>query len=527
MRRCPDDPPSIAILGLILAAMVFALVDWGVYNFDIWWHLKTGWLIWQEGTVPTADPFSYTAAGAPWFNHEWGFQVVAWPIYALLGEAGLTLVKLALTGLIAAALFRTIRLLTNSPAAALAGTLLVLWGMADRVMARPFLVTLALLALFAAILHRATRERTRWLWALPPLALLWSNMHGGGILAPALVGAVALGEEFQSRLHRDRPLAWPDRRRLWIITGLTTLALLLSPYGEEAVGFTLFEHLRMTAVLQYTQEWLPLLDSRLNHLLPILLARACLLLVPIAYLLNRKRFRFSHLLLTLLSFVLIAHGKRFVPHLLIINVPILFFNLRPLAARVAGDAHRRVAGAWITTVAAALLVIAFNLFGVPLTVEGQTLHESSLCGKEVFQPKALVDFLDRYDLHGRAFNDMAMGGYLIFRRWPGDRVFLDGRTPVYGDDFYRRFVNAINIPTSFATLDDEYDFDLLLFQAAAAWEQRALHAALAENPDWHLVFFRCEGLVYIKERPGNRALIEKLRITPHPIVEAMKRKQSS
>src|SRR6266542_6129141 len=32
---------------------------------DFWWHISTGRWIWQNGTLPASDPFSYTASLEP------------------------------------------------------------------------------------------------------------------------------------------------------------------------------------------------------------------------------------------------------------------------------------------------------------------------------------------------------------------------------------------------------------------------------------------------------------------------------
>jgi len=38
---------------------------------DVSWHIATGEWILNHRTIPTADPFSYTAAGQPWVVTEW------------------------------------------------------------------------------------------------------------------------------------------------------------------------------------------------------------------------------------------------------------------------------------------------------------------------------------------------------------------------------------------------------------------------------------------------------------------------
>ena len=48
---------------------------------DMWWHLKTGEVIWTTHSIPTTDLFSYTTNHHAWVPHEWLSQVL---MYGLL-----------------------------------------------------------------------------------------------------------------------------------------------------------------------------------------------------------------------------------------------------------------------------------------------------------------------------------------------------------------------------------------------------------------------------------------------------------
>ena len=67
-RRVAEDRRFL--FAVTLAASVCAYLG-PIAAFDLWWHLKAGGMILQSGAVPHADPFSFTAAGAPWTYHSW------------------------------------------------------------------------------------------------------------------------------------------------------------------------------------------------------------------------------------------------------------------------------------------------------------------------------------------------------------------------------------------------------------------------------------------------------------------------
>jgi hypothetical protein len=79
----PDDRGHQAHSAIPLLIVVAALAagavigSYQIANTSIGWHLASGRWILSERAVPRADPFSLTAAGTPWLDHEWLFQVVA------------------------------------------------------------------------------------------------------------------------------------------------------------------------------------------------------------------------------------------------------------------------------------------------------------------------------------------------------------------------------------------------------------------------------------------------------------------
>ena len=63
---------------------------------DLWGHLKFGEAAWVQKALPSTDPYSYTAQGLPWINHEWLAEIIYYLIYTALGSTGLLIFKLTL-----------------------------------------------------------------------------------------------------------------------------------------------------------------------------------------------------------------------------------------------------------------------------------------------------------------------------------------------------------------------------------------------------------------------------------------------
>src|SRR5579884_1656301 len=67
------------LLCCVLATVVYLGVPRTISDPDIWWHLRDAQILINTHHVIRQDFFSYTAAGAPWMNHEWLAEL---PFYA-------------------------------------------------------------------------------------------------------------------------------------------------------------------------------------------------------------------------------------------------------------------------------------------------------------------------------------------------------------------------------------------------------------------------------------------------------------
>jgi len=382
-----------------------------------------------------------------------------------------------------------------------------------------------LLAAFLLILHRYVREGTRWVWALPPMQVIWINTHGGALLGVEIAFAFALGETLQAlcrgRMGGPAPMDRGRRQRLWIVAFACLAACAVNPWGMGVLRFAV-RHMRMESILSWTSEWLPALHPQNDIIITQYIGLAAAAGALFSFILNARNARLSCLIVSALTSLLLIKGLRFTPDVLIANLPILALNLseRFPSARISG-----ARASW-AAVAAAFLISAFAVsFGLPLTTKGEMQHGLGLGAARHSAPSGLVDFLKENDIRGRILNDMALGGYLIFRRWPGERVFIDGRTPVYGDRFFKDYVEALKNGRNFDEYVKRYNVDYLVFASFMAWDQREIHRRLWEGPDWRLVYAEYDGMVYLKETPGSQEKIRRLALPRNPVVDLIKQEE--
>ena len=61
---------------LAIALPVLAALIAPMSTVDLTYHLRAGAEILDSGAIPTVDTWTFTAAGQPWFDQQWGAQVV-------------------------------------------------------------------------------------------------------------------------------------------------------------------------------------------------------------------------------------------------------------------------------------------------------------------------------------------------------------------------------------------------------------------------------------------------------------------
>lgn len=503
-----------------LAAVLVAWCVRRIGDFDIWWHLAYGRLILARGAVPRVDEFSFTAAGAGRVDPEWLFQAIVAALHAVGGTAALVLAKTALLLAVAWLVLRFVErelALRAVPAVALVAPFLLAgrW----RFIERPELATIALAAVLVATLLRR-RERAPATLALlwvPLLFALWANLHAGIIVGAGVLALFALGRSLEPWLARrgaaPPALGRPSAAQGWGLLALSLLASLANPFGWRVwkVPFELTA-LHEAGVFRNLEWALPRWPAHW-------LFFATLLATAAALLTRRRRPDLAALLPLLL---LAALALRYVRNLglwgclapLLLAAALAERDGQGAVARTLSGALARVRPALATAVLlglAAAFLAGDQPFPRGVTIDAQRL------------PVAAVDRLEELQPQGQLLNTHAFGGYLIWRRAPEHRVFLDGRDDLYAD-FRRRLGRAVLDSRLWFPLLDELEIGAtLLGYEQAGTEVRQVDAAgrvtgTIRQPwsvtyfppdEWALVYFDDVAMIHLRRTPAHAERIAR------------------
>jgi len=119
-------------------------------------------------------------------------------------------------------------------------------------------------------------------------------------------------------------------------------------------------------------------------------------------------------------------------------------------------------------------------------------------------PVAAVEFIKKERITGNMFNNDEFGDYLIFTAWPVYRVFMDGRSDMYGMKFGSDYLTVANAQRGWKGVLEKYKISWVLFDT-----QSPLSAALLEQSDWQPIYSDRVATIFIKKISANADLLER------------------
>ncbi len=190
----------IAGYGLFFLCGVLVQID----SYDVWWHLHIGRYIVSTHTIPTVDHFTRLGDGRPYLDSHWLFQVLLYLLTRLFGTVGLSVYQAVVYGL----LFLSYLLIPRRGRDRLSGLVITLsigaigiCAISSRFLPRPEAITYLMITSIILIFELYRRRKTRLVYFIPFLMLLWENCHALFVIGYFLIGAYLI----DSVLARFRP----------------------------------------------------------------------------------------------------------------------------------------------------------------------------------------------------------------------------------------------------------------------------------------------------------------------------------
>lgn len=469
----------------------------GILNVDgdLPRHLLVGNLILHTGQVPTTDLFSYRTIGHPSIPHEWLAEVIFAISFNWLGLNGVVLLTALLITLAFAIVYYDAFRRSGSLFTAVFFTFLSTITAAIHFLPRPHLFTFVLLAAWIAILERIRAGQFRWWEFLPIVMLLWVNLHGMFVLGVAVWLIYLAGSLLENPIR-----GWIKNGQIRSIFfgGIISLPVtLLSPSGI-GIWKTVFE----LAGDSYITSVIPEYQSANFHepgTWPFILMLALLLL---AFSRVSQKIAWTHSLLAIVFTGFALYSSRMIPIFAILAAPIeteLFASWMrdetwaekwmAFEERISAIDKTANGAIWL----AALIAAAALLFASGQKIDPQ--HKGNTFDPRVF-PVHAVAWLKSHPQNGHMFNDFNWGGYILLELWPGQQIFIDGHTHIYGDALTREYENALTVSEGWENILSKYQI---------TWAILPLNSSLAralQGRGWQVLYQDSTAIIL---RIGNGA----------------------
>lgn len=500
--------PSLTDFAFLLPPFILFFILQGTEHLfsdgDTGWQIRTGDWILQHHAVPKTDLFSFTKPHQAWFAWEWGSDIGLSLLHQSAGLAGVAFATVLLLGLTAALLFRLIRRVSGNDFLSFGFAVLAVCGSILHWLARPHLVSWFFALLFSHAILSAERGHRRPLYWLPLAMLLWTNLHGGFFIGIALLLASVLGSVAQAITYNSEVFLTAYRlARPYLLCTLACVAVtFVNPYGwhlHQHVASYLFD----SKLLDHIQEY-----QSLNFRQPGALFFECMLLLGVASVFWCLRTAHYSAGITVSLWV----------HLSLVSVrnfPIFLLLAAPWMTAMTQDVLRRARSLpwlrnrrsgmlgeiardfqplerierWHAMSGMVVILLAFAL------ATGRKGFESRFNPKNF--PVDAVPFLEAAR-GSRLFTTDQWADYLLYRFFPRERVFMDGRSDFYGYQMMTEYEHILG-----AQHDWEQDLNRFAIDSVLVSPDAAIASVLKESPRWKILADNGKFILFEKrEQPG-------------------------
>jgi hypothetical protein len=454
-----------ASLVVLVPAVVALLSRMG--TTDLTYHIRAGDDILTTHALPRVDTYTFSVAGHPWLDQQWGAQIVLALGHRYGGFATLAFLQAVLIGIAFWFIYLACRARGASTRTSSFLTVVGFLVASPTLAMRPQLVALPLFA--ATMWALASRDiAPRRLYVVPVLAALCANVHGSFTIFPLVVGLTWLQDAIAHR---------PGSRRLLWLTAITAAATLLNPFGIDAWRYAY--DLSTNPIIRDTiSEWAPVTVTDVSGLFMVGSA-----LAVVAFLARRGRpVPWMSLLWLAVFFLLAMAAQRAIVWWGMVT-PVVLAELLP-AGEVRREAARESPAPAITIIATmSIAVLALLPWWRPDDLLSQA-------------PPGITAYVEQHVAPGsKMFVHQPWGSWFEFVT-PDRPVFTDSRIEIIPKDIWEDYGQVGFAGADWRVVLDRWRPDVIV--AADDWD--LIPDLCAADSGWTRVYQDDDGQIFV---PGT------------------------
>ena len=414
--NAPSAPEStLRRLAVFLGIFSFAVVlaAHNISDGDLWAKLAIGAHVWHFGTVPDHDTFAFTPVLPHYIDHEWGAGAIFFGVLKFFGPCGLMALKIMLaSGAMLAALaagrknncgWETLLLLAVPVAwCELLGYIPVI---------RSHAFTYCFFAVTLLGLEEI-RDGKKWpLFILPPLFLVWSNVHGGFV---AGLGAIGVYSAFALFTRKHFKL-------FFFAAIFCDAATLINIYGLKFWGYLIPALLNKRPDIA---EWqpLPFFGNDVFNSFRILFVIVVIALLSGWRHVERKNW--PGLVMLFITATLAWHSRRHAPFFGVAALAFAGPFLQAMISSLASHLSQRAQNIFKPALAVTIL---YGVLAVFVAIKFLPQASFIVLAPVGHDPVREVDILSRAQSGGNLATPFGWGCYCSWRLNPRIKISMDGR----------------------------------------------------------------------------------------------------
>lgn len=546
------------LIALFLSA-VFVNFLGPIIDCDFPFHLKTGEYIFQHREIPKDDPFSFYGEGIVTqrerfiLSQYWLAQVILYKLYSVMGVSGVILLRAAVFSAFVFLIWYALKGkgIYSSFIIAMLVVFILQQSKLDRPQYFSFIFNLVVVLLFERFRERPVSMLP--LYFIPPLMLLWANMHGGFVFGIAVILIYALSEALKLLANKPaligQPLGKKSALIFFLIGLLAILCSYINPVMNEQILTTIESHTVSNWLFSSIKEYAsPITEMASPFSMKISIISFWILFGFISIIVLFNLLRKGSADVTVISLLIFSSlaaftAIRYIPFFVAVALPLS----RDYRFFESADFMKGIKRTALPFLFATIFILAIG-FGI------RDRSNLLAIGKHTGYPEGAVKFLqDNRMAEGvNIFNQTNRGSYLLWMLYPSYRIFTDTRyismeavrdadAISYARDDYNQpndlalgealsalapeGLGKINVSSDFKCsrragkplwkmLLDQYKIDFIVHEACGDFtrELYPLTLRLLRDDDWVLIYMDGIVQIFIRDKEKYSEIIRRFRL---------------
>ena len=444
---------------------------------DLGWHLRYGEYFVKTLHFLRTNEFTYYLPGYIWHNSFAGYGIILFIIYKTFGLIGLNFTCSLLMVFIY--VFFVLTYPRSNRTSFLLFLLLIIFSWSVLYLGiRAQLVSFFLTTVVFYLIEKSESNINK-LWFLPPIFLVWANVHGAFAFGLLIIFVNILDKV----LSKEKNIY-----KLVIIFLCSFFVTLINPYN---IGIYNEGFLHLTYPLgKLIAEWVP---PNLNYIFLIIII-SIFTITSLFITKTKRKFFFTALIMIFATLAITA--KRNLPYISLVWCESLLYVFQKKLYKI--EENERFTEFTVLIIILGLIYVLSNSLPRNYTT---SINSDQYCYNNfVKYPCPAIQFLkDKSIKNKNIFNNYEWGGYL---EWvsPDNIYFVDGRMPTWKTPEnlspYTVFLNIMQAQPGYKTTLDKYKTDVLLIGQGSFLDLELLQ----NHSTWEEIYRDKISVIYIRKQ---------------------------